>query len=164
MNLPKSDRLSRQDDTENFLGTGMFKGFGAFVERGRGGGDVVDEPDDLSADVGSVFCGCPFKCVREVSLAFGSIVGTGLGGGEADAPKVAEQGCFGVGQKVVAQNVGEKLGLVESAPTEAQWMERNGAKKVGERDIRSAHTVQKECAKRNTEISDETVFVRVNGL
>jgi hypothetical protein len=101
---------------------------GAFFEGGAGGGDIVDEPDVLAADVdGRTFGRFPGEGAMKIAFPFLGVGDAHLGLGVSGAAQMTgDDGKRECGHELSADDVGELFRLVEAAETQASVVEGDG--------------------------------------
>ena len=155
----------RQDDADDFFRAGFLEDFRTLLEGGAGGVDVVDEPDDFSAEGSFLKRFREAERAGEVAPAFLGALRFRLREGEA----LSEEDGFFYGDRELVEGAlrklaGEEGGLVESAVAPPPRVERDGDDEIRDREIGMCHGVREDTAQGLREFVDEFVFEDVYRL
>ncbi len=133
-------------------GAGVVEDFGAGVEGGAGGEDVVDE--DVASGGVEVGARAEGEGAAHVAFAFGAVEAS-LGGGFLEAEEeFREAGGGGLG----GEGFGEETGLVKAAPAEAFFVEGNGDEGGAVHEVEEAVRMAGERAEVGLEVEAAAVF------
>ena len=143
----------------------MFEDFGALIEGGGGGGDIVDEPNIFSLNVCRIGSGrLPGKGIANIFISFPGIVDAHLWQSEARTRKSLREWDRELRDERSTEFLREEMGLIEAAPPKTQGMKRDGAEDVREWYFRMRDGLHKELPERMAQSTYEAVLIQMDSF